>query len=189
MISEKGGPQPPQEPPLATPLPLWHVWLLLLFLAKVPEDETIIRPHQLTVHSYKSPTFCDFCGQMLFGLVRQGLKCEGTVSVVKNEHLFKVTCTCQGAKKMDFPACALGKFKPLYTRGAGDSFSKCCLGSTMCIKEKSYHGKSGIWSWIFGRHSPNIFSLPIPGKILRFLEKFCFCPEIAILRVDTACIH
>ena len=37
----------------------------------------LIRPHALVVHSYKTPTFCDFCGEMLFGLVRQGLKCEG----------------------------------------------------------------------------------------------------------------
>ena len=40
-------------------------------------DITIVRPHALSVHSYKTPTFCDFCGEMLFGLVRQGLKCEG----------------------------------------------------------------------------------------------------------------
>lgn len=36
-----------------------------------------IRPHTLYVHSYKAPTFCDYCGEMLWGLVRQGLKCEG----------------------------------------------------------------------------------------------------------------
>ncbi|KAJ7403504.1 hypothetical protein BTVI_76507 [Pitangus sulphuratus] len=35
-----------------------------------------IRPHALYVHSYKAPTFCDYCGEMLWGLVRQGLKCE-----------------------------------------------------------------------------------------------------------------
>lgn len=43
----------------------------------MPNEEIPIRPHALTVHSYKVPTFCDFCGEMLFGLVRQGLKCEG----------------------------------------------------------------------------------------------------------------
>ncbi|XP_011500982.1 PREDICTED: serine/threonine-protein kinase D1 [Ceratosolen solmsi marchali] len=40
-------------------------------------EEIPIRPHALSVHSFKAPTFCDFCGEMLFGLVRQGLKCEG----------------------------------------------------------------------------------------------------------------
>lgn len=41
------------------------------------DEIPLIRPHVLAVHSYKAPTFCDFCGEMLFGLVRQGLKCEG----------------------------------------------------------------------------------------------------------------
>ncbi|KAJ0173412.1 hypothetical protein K1T71_010561 [Dendrolimus kikuchii] len=41
------------------------------------ESLPALRPHALAVHSYKAPTFCDFCGEMLFGLVRQGLKCEG----------------------------------------------------------------------------------------------------------------
>ena len=40
-------------------------------------EELQIRPHLLFVHSYKSPHFCDFCGEMLFGLVKQGIKCEG----------------------------------------------------------------------------------------------------------------
>ncbi|XP_062502163.1 serine/threonine-protein kinase D3-like isoform X2 [Corticium candelabrum] len=43
----------------------------------VHEMNTNIRPHMLFVHSYKSPTFCDFCGEMLWGLVRQGVKCDG----------------------------------------------------------------------------------------------------------------
>lgn len=43
----------------------------------MPSEQVPIRPHALSVHSYKTPTFCDFCGEMLFGLVRQGLKCEG----------------------------------------------------------------------------------------------------------------
>ena len=46
----------------------------------------------LSVHSYKSPHFCDFCGEMLFGLVKQGLKCEGLNSnfLLKNKKLTRV---------------------------------------------------------------------------------------------------
>lgn len=48
----------------------------ILLSGSAEEATDKVAHHSLTVHSYKSPTFCDFCGQMLFGLVRQGLKCE-----------------------------------------------------------------------------------------------------------------
>jgi hypothetical protein len=50
------------------------------FLGQLLSEEyesSVIKPHSLAVHSYKTPTFCDYCGQMLFGIVRQGLKCSG----------------------------------------------------------------------------------------------------------------
>ena len=83
----------------------------------------------------------------------------------------------------------------------GDSSNKCCLSSTTCKKKLSW--KSLILSHIFGdilkkskisqmfdlitswlpQNSP---SIPIPGKIFRFLKEFCFSSETDLLIVDTS---
>ncbi|XP_054474550.1 serine/threonine-protein kinase D3-like isoform X2 [Anoplopoma fimbria] len=58
-----------------------------------------IRPHALYVHSYKAPAFCDDCGEMLWGLVRQGLKCEGCGLNYHKRCAFKIPNNCSGVKK------------------------------------------------------------------------------------------
>lgn len=61
------------------------------------EDIPTFRPHVLAVHSFKAPTFCDYCGEMLFGLVRQGLKCENCGLNFHKRCIGKVPQNCSKA--------------------------------------------------------------------------------------------
>uniref|UniRef100_A0A8C5N6C4 protein kinase C n=1 Tax=Gouania willdenowi TaxID=441366 RepID=A0A8C5N6C4_GOUWI len=67
--------------------------------AQATVEDFQIRPHALYVHSYKAPTFCDYCGEMLWGLVRQGLKCEGCGLNYHKRCAFKIPNNCTGVRK------------------------------------------------------------------------------------------
>lgn len=67
-----------------------------------------IRPHCLFVHSYRAPAFCDHCGEMLWGLVRQGLKCEGKKRFVL---LRDVSTTPHVLFPVSCPGCGLNYHK------------------------------------------------------------------------------
>ncbi|TRY84975.1 hypothetical protein DNTS_028852 [Danionella cerebrum] len=67
--------------------------------ASATVEDFQIRPHTLFVHSYRAPTFCDHCGEMLWGLVRQGLKCEGCGLNYHKRCAFKIPNNCSGIRK------------------------------------------------------------------------------------------
>uniref|UniRef100_A0A3Q2DB32 Serine/threonine-protein kinase n=1 Tax=Cyprinodon variegatus TaxID=28743 RepID=A0A3Q2DB32_CYPVA len=67
--------------------------------ALATQENFQIRPHALYVHSYKAPAFCDDCGEMLWGLVRQGLKCEGCGLNYHKRCAFKIPNNCSGVRK------------------------------------------------------------------------------------------
>ncbi|XP_072928048.1 protein kinase C delta type-like [Hemitrygon akajei] len=51
-------------------------------------------PHRFRVYNYMSPTFCDHCGSLLWGLVKQGLKCEECAMNVHHKCRGKVANLC-----------------------------------------------------------------------------------------------
>ena len=44
---------------------------LVLNTQPLGDEDVEIRPHSLVIHSYKTPTFCDYCREMLFGMFKQ----------------------------------------------------------------------------------------------------------------------
>ncbi|XP_067942274.1 serine/threonine-protein kinase D3-like [Watersipora subatra] len=70
----------------------------IILSAKATMEDLQIRPHVLYVHSYKSPHFCHFCGEMLWGLVRQGLKCDGCGKDYHKRCAYKIPNNCSRDK-------------------------------------------------------------------------------------------
>ncbi|XP_035257725.1 protein kinase C theta type-like isoform X1 [Anguilla anguilla] len=64
-------------------------------------------PHRFKVYNYKSPTFCEHCGTLLWGLARQGLKCEECSMNVHHKCQKKVANLCGVNQKLMAEALAM----------------------------------------------------------------------------------
>uniref|UniRef100_A0A8B9QLU4 Protein kinase C n=1 Tax=Anas platyrhynchos TaxID=8839 RepID=A0A8B9QLU4_ANAPL len=64
-------------------------------------------PHRFKVYNYKSPTFCEHCGTLLWGLARQGLKCDACDMNVHHKCQTKVANLCGVNQKLMAEALAM----------------------------------------------------------------------------------
>uniref|UniRef100_A0A673IFX8 Protein kinase C n=1 Tax=Sinocyclocheilus rhinocerous TaxID=307959 RepID=A0A673IFX8_9TELE len=64
-------------------------------------------PHRFKVYNYMSPTFCEHCGTLLWGLARQGLKCEECGMNVHHKCQRKVANLCGINQKLMAEALAM----------------------------------------------------------------------------------
>lgn len=102
------------------------------------DDIPVVRTHALVVHSYKTPTFCDYCGEMLFGLVRQGLKCDGCNQNFHKRCAVKVPNNCS----QPVPT-ASGHAGASLTAGGGSNSSRRTSTSTLTVKTPSRSPSAG----------------------------------------------
>uniref|UniRef100_A0A8C7XDV0 protein kinase C n=1 Tax=Oryzias sinensis TaxID=183150 RepID=A0A8C7XDV0_9TELE len=124
--------------------------------AQATVEDFQIRPHALYVHSYKAPTFCDYCGEMLWGLVRQGLKCEGCGLNYHKRCAFKIPNNCTGVRKrrlsnVSLPGPSLSVPRPLPTENAvvvPDEVSTRKTPGKTCFKRKRILSWSGRPIWM-----------------------------------------
>ncbi|XP_073950078.1 protein kinase C-like isoform X2 [Choristoneura fumiferana] len=91
-------------------------------------------PHRFVVHSYKRFTFCDHCGSLLYGLIKQGLQCEVCSMNVHKRCQKNVANNCGINTKMmaeilsemgispdKNPRPRTSKYNPVVLEGAGDA--------------------------------------------------------------------
>ncbi|XP_051911868.1 protein kinase C theta type [Hippocampus zosterae] len=76
-------------------------------------------PHRFKVYNYKSPTFCQHCGTLLWGLAKQGLKCEECDMNVHHKCRRKVANLCGVNQKL--MAEALAGIESRQRLGAGNA--------------------------------------------------------------------
>ncbi|XP_061085834.1 protein kinase C theta type-like isoform X1 [Conger conger] len=78
-------------------------------------------PHRFKVHNYKSPTFCEHCGTLLWGLARQGLKCEECSMNVHHKCQKKVANLCGVNQKLMAEALAMIETTQQQARSSRDN--------------------------------------------------------------------
>lgn len=83
------------------------------------DGQNVSIPHSFQIHTYTFPTNCQYCGNLLLGLMKQGYQCKDCKYNVHMKCLDKAPRNCIGEAQNDLSQSAGGRF----TSGFTDMFA------------------------------------------------------------------
>ncbi|KAM6927866.1 protein kinase C, delta b [Xenentodon cancila] len=117
-------------------------------------------PHRFKHYNYKSPTFCDHCGSLLWGLYKQGLKCEACSMNVHSYCQAKVANLCGINQKLLAEALSQVSLKPKKS----DDINDADIGIYQGIKNKTDIGGKTSMLQDLNSHAKYLFTTGNAGN-------------------------
>ncbi|XP_052106988.1 calcium-independent protein kinase C-like isoform X2 [Mytilus californianus] len=118
-------------------------------------------PHRFNIHNYKRPTFCDHCGSLLYGLIRQGLQCEVCKVNCHKRCKKNIANTCGiNTREMSVRLKDLGIISDINSRKKNQVILKTVKDLTSSMEEKHSYSDSPSKSLPDNRSSSPLSVLP-----------------------------